>query len=120
MFETQRYEEVMSITVDNFCDENGVIPDLVKIDVQGLELNVLKGMKKTLEKSRPFMFVEHNCYTLSQNKTFIQDLVDFIKKYDYFLYDIDTGKEYKSYFGNRDLVMYIPEEKIEEVKELLL
>lgn len=33
-------------------------PDLVKIDVEGLEMDVLLGMKKTIEKHRPNLFIE--------------------------------------------------------------
>jgi FkbM family methyltransferase len=36
--------------------------DLVKIDVEGAEINVLKGMRDTLNKHRPFVFVEHGIH----------------------------------------------------------
>jgi len=78
-------------------------------------LNVLEGMKNVLKQIRPILFVEHNCLTLSQNRVFIEDIVDYMKQYDYYSYDIDTKKEYKSSFGDRGLVLYIPNEKKEEL-----
>lgn len=41
--------EVQTVRGDDFADENKD-PDLVKIDVEGAELKVLKGMEKTLNK----------------------------------------------------------------------
>jgi len=113
MFDTSDYEEVESLTIDDFVKNKNIFPDLVKIDVEGFELNVLEGMKNTLKYIRPILFIEHNCLTLSQNRVFIEDIVSFMKKYDYFPYDIDTKQEYKSSFGDRGLVLYIPSEKKE-------
>ncbi|KVE31737.1 methyltransferase FkbM [Burkholderia sp. TSV86] len=47
--------DVPLITIDSLnCSEI----DLVKIDVEGMEMSVLKGASKTLNSSRPVMFVE--------------------------------------------------------------
>ena len=67
-----------------------------------------------LKQIRPILFVERNCLTLFQNRVFIEDIVDYMKQYDYY-YDIDTKKEYRSTFGDRGLVLYIPNEKKEEL-----
>lgn len=37
--------------------------NLLKIDVEGMECNVLKGAEKTIKKCRPFIFVENNSET---------------------------------------------------------
>lgn len=39
--------------------------DLVKIDVEGFEYGVLEGMKETLERFNPLVFMEFNSFTLS-------------------------------------------------------
>lgn len=39
-------------------DDLGVAPDFVKIDVQGLELEVLSGMRQTIDRCRPTFLVE--------------------------------------------------------------
>jgi hypothetical protein len=46
------------MSIDNLVFENCLPPpDLVKIDVEGFELEVLKGMIKTIQKQAPILFV---------------------------------------------------------------
>lgn len=50
---------VDTITLDKAIGENGWrVPKLVKIDVEGAELAVLKGMEETLAQHRPRLLVE--------------------------------------------------------------
>jgi hypothetical protein len=39
-------------SLDSFCSRNGTMPDIVKIDVEGFELEVLRGAIGILTKSR--------------------------------------------------------------------
>lgn len=41
-------------------DSTGLLPDIVKIDVQGHELQVLHGMKQTLSRRQPHFFIERS------------------------------------------------------------
>lgn len=45
-------------TLDAVAAENGLAPDLIKADVEGAEIFVLKGGRETLEKYRPVLFLE--------------------------------------------------------------
>ena len=45
-------------TLDLLCDELDFHPDLVKIDVEGYELAVLRGARRLLAESRPVLFLE--------------------------------------------------------------
>lgn len=49
--------EVDSIRVDTFCQARGLRPDLLKIDVEGYEVAVLRGAEETLA-ARPKLIVE--------------------------------------------------------------
>jgi FkbM family methyltransferase len=51
--------EVAVTTIDAAIAQRGLpAPDFVKIDVEGLELDVLAGMRSTLREQRPALFVE--------------------------------------------------------------
>ena len=52
---------VMSITIDNYVLENDITNiAMIKMDIEGNELNAFKGMQKTLMKFRPIVFCEIN------------------------------------------------------------
>lgn len=44
-------------TIDTFCEERTVSPNVIKIDVQGNEVDILKGMRETMRVRRPKMMV---------------------------------------------------------------
>src|SRR5262249_15930416 len=50
--------QVSSVTLDRFCVERGIRPDVVKIDVEGAELLILKGTRELLQKERFLIFCE--------------------------------------------------------------
>jgi FkbM family methyltransferase len=45
-------------TGDNLCAELRFDPDVIKIDVEGHEVKVLKGLRATIESKRPLIFLE--------------------------------------------------------------
>jgi FkbM family methyltransferase len=49
---------VTSLTIDEFVQEHGLAPGLVKIDVEGAELSVLHGMRHTMAQHRPVLLLE--------------------------------------------------------------
>jgi FkbM family methyltransferase len=49
---------VEMVTLDEFCGEAGVIPDVMKIDAEGAELIVLKGMPRVLREGNPVILIE--------------------------------------------------------------
>jgi len=52
--------EVEVIALDDFIKEEGVTPDVIKMDIEGAELLALKGMKKFIETSENLiLFIEY-------------------------------------------------------------
>ena len=45
------------VSLDDFCDERALAPEVVKIDVEGAEIGVLRGARKTLARHRPLIFL---------------------------------------------------------------
>jgi FkbM family methyltransferase len=50
--------QVEVVTLDAFASERKIAPSFVKIDVEGFELEVLKGAKRLLADARPTLMVE--------------------------------------------------------------
>lgn len=71
-------------------------PKMIKIDVEGFELEVLKGAKETIRKFHPVLIVE-----LSENRKNVHEssieIIDWIKTLgNYRFYKLKGGKERKS------------------------
>jgi len=50
--------EVETITLDEFCSKEHVVPGLVKIDAEESELAILQGMRQLMQTARPAIVVE--------------------------------------------------------------
>jgi FkbM family methyltransferase len=57
--------------------------DLIKIDVEGYELNVLKGMEQLVTKFHPKLVVEINEIALKRQDTTAEDVVSWIVRHGY-------------------------------------
>jgi FkbM family methyltransferase len=45
------------ITIDDFCTQHNIIPNLITIDVEGSELEVLEGARKVLTEVNPLIYI---------------------------------------------------------------
>jgi FkbM family methyltransferase len=72
-----RVLNVHSITVDRFCAENGVVPNLIKVDVEGAELQVLQGSAEILCSARPYVILAVHPWWLPPGQT-TKDLISFL------------------------------------------
>jgi len=68
---------VLAISCDDFVSFYNVIPSLIKIDVEGAELSVLKGSKKLLSSHKP-----HILLSIHGDKM-REECLDFLKKMNY-------------------------------------
>jgi FkbM family methyltransferase len=75
-----------SITLDSF--NFGKI-DLIKIDVQGWEKKVLNGAINLLKKDKPVLIVEFEDIQLGKTNTTSQDLFDFIRTNNYYIFYLE-------------------------------
>lgn len=76
-------EIVNAITVKVEMLDNMIPPDInidfIKIDVEGAELNVLRGGKRIILQSRPAIVFEHGAGAISRYDTSSEMLYDFVK-----------------------------------------
>ncbi len=55
-----RLTRVPLVSLDAFLEENNLSPDLIKIDVDGYEIEVLKGLHRTIDLNHPVLIIETN------------------------------------------------------------
>lgn len=67
-------------------------PDLIKIDVEGFELEVLKGLKQTLIKHHPLVIFEHSIYRLKERKHAHDEVKKLLESLGYAIYRISDNK----------------------------
>lgn len=69
-----------TVTVDSIVSKNNNFPDVVKIDTQGAELKILKGMKKLLINSnkKTIFFLEFWPYGIFKQGDGVKELIDII------------------------------------------
>lgn len=77
-------EEASATTIDDYCEENGIEEiDLLKIDVEGTELQVMKGAEKMLKSKRI------KCLAFEFGQTTLdmgirpEEIQTYLKKMDY-------------------------------------
>lgn len=72
---------VPMLTLDEYASQTGLYPDVVKVDVEGAELQVLKGAQHLLTQRRPMVFCELHRFAWQafgfSEGHFWQALVDF-------------------------------------------
>jgi FkbM family methyltransferase len=68
------------ITVDTFVELNNIPRvDYIKIDVEGMDIDVLRGAVNTLKKFSPCIFIEHN----DNRRSILEEIVEYLGKDHY-------------------------------------
>ena len=85
--------QVKVYPLDVYIEENNLPkPDFVKIDVEGVEYNVLLGMKNTISKYNPSLFIEIHGVDVKSKIENVQKIVEFLDLYGYSIYHVESGK----------------------------
>ncbi|MFH1342289.1 MAG: FkbM family methyltransferase [Pseudomonadota bacterium] len=80
-------------TLDAFCSLKGVRPALLKIDVEGSEVAVLRGASRLLSRSdRPAILIEYNPLTLSECGASERSLSELLAGYALYYVDDLEGQ----------------------------
>lgn len=79
-----RAVRVPTVSVDEFCAREGVTPDLMKIDVEGFELAVLRGARETIRRAgaRLALFVEMHPTTWAEIGTSKEEMTGELEAQD--------------------------------------
>ena len=74
-------------TLDNQLKQHDRV-DMIKIDVEGAELEVLKGAKKIIEKFHPIIVFEHGLGASDHYNTSPEDILSFFDDHQYQLFTL--------------------------------
>lgn len=78
--------KIKATTIDQYIVDSGIIPDLVKIDVEGAEMKVLKGMQQLLLKGKTKVLIEVHIKKLQQfHATHYKELIQLLVDLNYLI-----------------------------------
>lgn len=92
--------KVKGITLDSLVKRYEVEPGIIIIDVEGSEMKVLKGAKKSLKKYKPIIISELDDNLLNEQNMNSKELILFLKSLNYSVNDIDGTKPTYPFSGN--------------------
>jgi FkbM family methyltransferase len=88
------YETIKVLVGTSFWKEKGNMKiDALKIDVEGFELHVLKGIEEIIDEYKPSMFIEVDDKNLKVNGSSAIELLNWLFQKGYKLYDTEADKE---------------------------
>ncbi len=106
------------VTVDNLIHEKKLaVPDLVKIDVQGFEKEVLKGMPSCFGRTHAFI-IEVGLMEFFPKAPIIHDIIGMMAENGYVLYDITDSlrRPYDNALAQCDCVFVLQHSPLRAVK----
>ena len=109
-------EWITQLTLDSFSFNDVAF---IKIDVQGYELNVIKGAEKTIAEHRPYLFVEFEDDLLQEAGTSEKELQEKIESLGYVVKRFQEGVPYQTTSGKCLDCVCIPKEKFEEFNHII-
>ena len=81
------------ISLDSFIKKNKIKGTIIlKIDVDGFEMNVIKSCKKVLIDNSPIIFMEYAPYTMIEKGFSVLEFKRFIEKYNYSIFNLNFKK----------------------------
>ena len=93
-----RFFSVPEVSIDDYCESQGIENEVafIKMDVQGYELEVCRGMTRTIERNpREAVAVEYCPAAMEELGVDPKDLVEFFCSRDYDFYRLERGKDFE-------------------------
>ncbi|MBB1093377.1 FkbM family methyltransferase [Rhodopseudomonas palustris] len=81
-----RHFDVITLSVDDFCSTNDLTPAVIKIDVEGAEIAVLRASEAIISRYRPKIVFEYQ----SENSPGPDNPLTFLAERGYDFYDVNS------------------------------
>jgi FkbM family methyltransferase len=82
------------IKIDTYCQQNTIIPDVIKIDVEGYEISVLKGCKQIIKIYKPIIILSVHPAQIKRLGHNLNDLTDLVSSYKYNIKKISNNSTF--------------------------
>lgn len=90
-------KEVKAITFDSYVEDKNIKRmDFIKIDIEGFELNFLKGAEQSIKKFKPILFMEVDDSNLKKQNTSASELISWLESLEIYQIKDVFGKPVKS------------------------
>ena len=87
---------IEAMTLDNFVEMNLIEKiDFIKVDIEGFEMNFIKGALQTLKKHKPSIFIEVDHDKLIRQNSSPEELLSILKSIGYKVLHVKTNEEIK-------------------------
>lgn len=88
-------EDYPQITIDDFVMLSGIVPDIITMDVEGSELEIMKGAINTIEEYKPALMLSvHPEFMYHNHGTYERELHDLVRNRGYVGTWIDYDHEH--------------------------
>jgi len=74
---------VRTVTLDDYIAQSNVVPDVIKIDVEGSEFLILNGARTLFREHKPVLIMEFNPLSASAAGRTISNYVEFFREHSY-------------------------------------
>lgn len=89
-----KFIEVEIDSLDNLFEKEKLpAPNFIKVDVEGLEVDVLKGMKKIIKSYHPTLQIEIHGVDLKRKIQNAKEVVHFLFNHNYKIYHIESNSQ---------------------------
>jgi FkbM family methyltransferase len=98
-------QEIITTTLSEIINQNNLpLPDLIKIDTQGAEIDILKGAGKALENCK-LLYLECPIFeNFNKNNLNILDYINYAKKLGFIPQDINQIHHYGGFLVQLDIL----------------
>ncbi len=80
------------ITLDQFCADRNLAPELIKIDTEGAEVGILRGAANTLRQHRPVLYLSVHPRHIIELGSTVEELEQLLKDLNYKVTDMDGNE----------------------------
>jgi FkbM family methyltransferase len=92
---TKMVVDVNCDTLDTVFSKEKIIPDFIKIDTQGAELEILKGAEVLLKNHHPMVTCETWCAEVYKDAPMMHQIITYMDSLDYQVFDMELAAAWK-------------------------